>query len=332
MAKVKKGPQHLQPHFTVSPIVDPSAHQEEGTQMERGLGFYPALKLLQDVNQARGQLEWELVQETQELGQRYDDKWIKKDRRYTRWQAWMIKQTDATFQEVFSKVSTADSIKLLPWCTSSTVPLCYMSGALATTMQQDEDIPATSAASEPEGSPAPGPSSSPTHPPQTPSLPVPPLPDIPFVGTPLVGFPFAEFLAVFTQKKWDYSSSGSLNDHHDKTTHVDSQEVEARSEHSSAQGNEDMPKFIPEAVPKGRNLSAPFQSSQGHHLSWWWYCSRKLMEYQRSGFIWVRLIKGGWGWLWCGHSLWRLCNMFRHRWSDHTNCVEEIPEEGTSFL
>ena len=46
-------------------------HLEEGTQMEGGLGFHPALKLPQDVNQARAQLECELVQETQELAQRY---------------------------------------------------------------------------------------------------------------------------------------------------------------------------------------------------------------------------------------------------------------------
>ena len=32
-------------------------HQEVGTQMEEGSGFHPALKLLQDVNQARAKLE-----------------------------------------------------------------------------------------------------------------------------------------------------------------------------------------------------------------------------------------------------------------------------------
>ena len=61
-----------------------------------------------------------------------------------------------------------------------------------------EDIPA---ASEPEGSPAPGPSSSPVHSPRTPPLPVPPLPDILSAGTPLVGCPLAEFLSISTQKK-----------------------------------------------------------------------------------------------------------------------------------
>ena len=75
-----------------------------------------------------------------------------------------------------------------------------MSKALATTVQQDEDIPATSIVPEPEGSLAPGPSNSPAH--QTGTLPlsVPPLPDISFVGTPPVGYPFAGFTASPTQK------------------------------------------------------------------------------------------------------------------------------------
>ena len=73
-----------------------------------------------------------------------------------------------------------------------------MSGMMATTVQQDEDVPA---ASEPEGSPVPGPSSSPAYPPGTPPLLVPPLPHIPFVGTPPVGHPFAKFLAVSIEKK-----------------------------------------------------------------------------------------------------------------------------------
>ena len=41
-------------------------HQEEGSQKEGVLGFHPVLKLLQDVSQARAQLECELVQETWE--------------------------------------------------------------------------------------------------------------------------------------------------------------------------------------------------------------------------------------------------------------------------
>ena len=50
--------------------------------MEGGLGFHPALKLLQDVNQARAQLECEMVQEAQELAWQYEDMWIKQVRRH----------------------------------------------------------------------------------------------------------------------------------------------------------------------------------------------------------------------------------------------------------
>ena len=120
--------------------------------------------------------------------------WLRCDR----WQAQMVKQADANFQEVFSQVSLADSMKLLPWCISSAVLLHYMSRALATTAQQDEDVPATTTASEPKDSLAQGPSSSQACLPRTPPLPVPSLPDILFVGTPPVGCPFAEFLPIPT--------------------------------------------------------------------------------------------------------------------------------------
>ena len=85
------------------PILALHPYQEEGTQTEGGSGFHPALKLLQDANQARAQLEYEFVQETQELAQRYDNKQIKQTRRCERCWAWMVKQTDATFQEVFPR-------------------------------------------------------------------------------------------------------------------------------------------------------------------------------------------------------------------------------------
>ena len=41
--------------------------QEESSQMEGRLGFHPALKLIQDANQAKAQLQCDLVLETQEF-------------------------------------------------------------------------------------------------------------------------------------------------------------------------------------------------------------------------------------------------------------------------
>ena len=79
------------------PNVGPSStfrrgHQEEGMQMEGGSGYHPALKLLQDINQARAQLEYELIQETQEFAERYEHKWAKHVRRHARrGHRWLIR-------------------------------------------------------------------------------------------------------------------------------------------------------------------------------------------------------------------------------------------------
>ena len=56
------------------PLLALHPHLEESTQTGGGLGLHPTLKLLQDTNQARAQLECELVQETQELVLRYNNK------------------------------------------------------------------------------------------------------------------------------------------------------------------------------------------------------------------------------------------------------------------
>ena len=72
------------------PMLAPPLCLEEGTQMERGPGYHPvitqmeggsghhpALKLLHDANQARVQLEYEFIQETQKLAERYEHKQAK---------------------------------------------------------------------------------------------------------------------------------------------------------------------------------------------------------------------------------------------------------------
>ena len=218
MAKIKRGILPLQCNFIVGPFFNPSSPSRRGHPNGGRIGLSPSPQTLTrcQVNQARAQAGCELARETQELASRYDNRQIKLARRHERQWAQMVKQADATFLEVFSQVSSANSIKLLPWCISSAALLCYMSEVLATGVQQDEGIPATTTASEPEDSPAPGPSGSLACPPRTLPLPVPPLPDIPFIGTPPVGCPFAEFLAIPTQKKQDHSLSNSLGVHHDK--------------------------------------------------------------------------------------------------------------------
>ena len=154
-----------------------------------------------------------------------------------------------TFQEVFSQPSSTDFIKLLSWCFSSAVSLHHMNEVLATTVQQREAIPVTTATPEPEGSQVQAPSDGPVHQTGTPPLPVSPLLDIPFVGTPLVRCPFTEFVDGPMHKKWDHSSSSTLGDQCNKQNHVDSQEARARSEYSSTKGEEDMPKLASEPRP-----------------------------------------------------------------------------------
>ena len=81
----------------------PTCTQTEGglgchptsTQTE-GLGYHPSLKLLWEANQARAQLECELIQETQELVERCEHKQAKQARRHARWRAQMIDQINAT--------------------------------------------------------------------------------------------------------------------------------------------------------------------------------------------------------------------------------------------
>ena len=249
VAKFRRGALPLWPHFTVGPFVCLPSPSRMGTQMEERSGFHTALKYLQNIDQSRAKLECDVAKETQRLAQRYDDRQIKLARKYGRWQAQMAEEADAAFHEVFFHVSSTDSIKLLPWCFSFTVPLHYMSDVLATAMQKEEDILVTISASKLEGSQALEPSDSLAPWTETLPLPVPPLLDIPFVGTPQVGHPFAWFIASTTQKKWDHSPNSSLSDHHDKGTCVDFQEVEARSEHSFTQGEEDTPALVSEVRP-----------------------------------------------------------------------------------
>ena len=70
-----------------------------------------------------------------------------------------------------------------------------MSKALATAMQQGENVQSTTVAPKPEGSPALDPLSSSACPPRTPPPLIPLLPDISFVGTPPVVYTYSGFIA-----------------------------------------------------------------------------------------------------------------------------------------
>ena len=214
------------------PSLAPPPHLEEGIHMEGKLGYNPALQYLQDFNQAIAQLKSEQSEELRSwiinimLSK---SKWREDVSRNG--QEWSIKG-DYTFQEMFSMTSLADSVKLLPWCISTGIPLCHMDDALVATEWQGKTALATAGATEPEEPSALGLSSSPAHSSKTPPHAIPVLLDLPFEGTPSMGHPFFESLAGPLQKKGDHSPSGLLSDQHSKRTQVHSPKVEVRSEHS----------------------------------------------------------------------------------------------------
>ena len=88
----------------------------------------------------------------------------------------MAEKVDATFQEVFSEMSSTDSVRLLPWCISTAanpgmIPIHYMSEALTTTVQQRMDAPVATTALGSEGSQALASTNNPAHQTGTPPLP-----------------------------------------------------------------------------------------------------------------------------------------------------------------
>ena len=82
-----------------------------------------------------------------------------------------------------------------------------------------------------------------------------------------MGHPFAGFIAGLTQKKQDCSPSSSLGNHCNKRTHVDSQEVKARSEHSSTWGEEDTLTLNWRLGPEGIS-QLPWVQSEEPWSSW----------------------------------------------------------------
>ena len=95
---------HLSNPFSlsVSPLAPPP-QLEESTQAEGGLGchpssiqtdgrlgYHPSHKLLWETSQARAQLEYELIQETQELAERCEHKQAKQAMRHARQGTQMI--------------------------------------------------------------------------------------------------------------------------------------------------------------------------------------------------------------------------------------------------
>ena len=250
------------------PLPAPPPHLEEGIQMEGRLGYNLDLQCLQDFNQAKACLESKQSKEAQKLEHKYNTQQMKMDRRHEQEWLRMAPEGNYTFQEIFLMTSLSNSVKLLPWCISSAVPLGYMDDMLVPAMQKDETAPATLGMPEPEEPPAPGLSSSPAHPTEIPPA-IPLLLDLPFEGTPSMGCSFFKSLASPSQKKRDCSPSRSFSNHHGKRTQVDSPEVEVRSEHSSTWGGNYMLKVILDTRPSSAqqrqgSSSVPFSPTRAN--------------------------------------------------------------------
>ena len=169
----------------------------------------------------------------------------------------MVNKTDVTLQEVLSKASLMEAIKLPPWCVSVVVSFHYISWVVTMAAQLDEDVPIMSGPCptmpepEPHDSLVPSPSGVLTSPPTTSPPPMSSLLDIPLAGIPLVGCPFAD-LAIPSKGKWGHSPSDSSDHLHSNRTYITSPEFEAGSEHSSTQGNDHIPDLTPETVTGSR--------------------------------------------------------------------------------
>ena len=111
----------------------------------------------------------------------------------------MAKEVNATFHEVFSDISLADLVRLIPWYIYTTashdvIPVHHLGKALATAMQPGVDGPAVTLAPGSEDPQVLAPMSSPAHDSETAPPPILPLSDVPSIGTPPVGCLLVGFL------------------------------------------------------------------------------------------------------------------------------------------
>ena len=126
------------------------------------------------------------------LATKHEDQKAMMAEKHEEWWARMEEEVDAMFSEVFSKTSSIDSVRLLSWCISTTTNLgalltCYLSEALATTMQWRVEVLLAATAPESGGPQAQFSMKSLACQTETPPLPILPLSNIPLLGTPLVG-------------------------------------------------------------------------------------------------------------------------------------------------
>ena len=72
----------LKPSVTINAFASLPSPPRRIFEMEENLGYNPALQCLQGFNQARAQLECELIEEAQKLDCKYNTQQIKMERRH----------------------------------------------------------------------------------------------------------------------------------------------------------------------------------------------------------------------------------------------------------
>ena len=76
----------------------------------------------------------------------YEDQWARMATQHEDQQARIAEEVDATFCMIFSDISLADLVRLIPWCISTAaspdvIPVHHLSEALATAVQPGADAP-----------------------------------------------------------------------------------------------------------------------------------------------------------------------------------------------
>ena len=168
----------------------------------------------------------------------------------------MAEEVDATFHKVFSDISSANLVRLIPWCISTTtnhdvIPIHHLSEALTTTRQPGVDASVVTPVPGSEGSQALAPTRSPVHHSETPPPPILPLLDVPYISILPVGHSLVRFLINPQHEKLDHSPKGAPDDQPGKRAHAETTEAKASSGCSTLQGGKEPPGIPLEAHEKG---------------------------------------------------------------------------------
>ena len=96
------------------PAASSHTNRDETLQTEEALGFSVALRQLHIITQAKSELEWELLLEWEELGQKQENQQARMAKKQEDQRARMAEQGDTTFMEVLSQVIQARFGKASP--------------------------------------------------------------------------------------------------------------------------------------------------------------------------------------------------------------------------